>query len=122
MSREKQIEEMAKLLCSTCAETNEKDCEKFEGVCGICDATKLYNAGYRKASEVAEEIFGEIEKNYIEFYDRVCSNHELKLPEVVKELCMYLLNEEFMRIAELKKKYTEGGDINVLTKDKEGGE
>lgn len=102
MSREKQIGEIAKTLgiAFQLAGTT-----RFGEVAEV-----LYNAGYRKSTEVAEEIFGEIEKNYIEFYDRVCSNHELKLPEVVKELCMYLLNEEFMRIAELKKKYTERED------------
>ena len=96
MSRDKQIEEMAELLCSTCVETNEKDCEKFGGVCGICDATRLYNAGYRKVdsvtfmggiveqmrAEVARDIFEELKKVMIDEY-------------------------RYPIIAELKNKYTE---------------
>ena len=106
MSRDKQTEihEIAKRMSEAISTEMElryiSDERKLEAA--------LKENGWCKASDLAEEIFAEIEKNYIEFYDRVCSNHELKLPEVVKELCMYLLNEEFMRIAELKKKYTEG--------------
>ena len=90
MSRDKQIEEMAKLL--------EKDC----GRCFNCDALlktplgiactdyyhamQLYNAGYRKQSEVAEEIFAEIDRMCIDTFGNF--NHRV--------------------FAELKKKYTEG--------------
>ncbi len=60
MEKEKQIEEMAKIIdqakhdmwvgeCPTYAEHSENI------------AKYLYNAGYRKASEVAERIFAEIE-------------------------------------------------------------
>ena len=57
---EKQIEEMTKDLCDI-------QCKGMK--CNVCDsygceyrmqAEALYNAGYRKASEVAEEIFAEI--------------------------------------------------------------
>ena len=109
MSREKQIEEMAKLLCSTCAETNEEDCEKFEGVCGICDATRLYNAGYRKASDVAEEIFGEIERAFFKHYDEQVTYSSPTLPYHSREAVGFSLNVLFMGIEELKKKYTEEG-------------
>ena len=62
MNRDKQIENMTKDLCDI-------DCKGMK--CNVCDsygceyrmqAEALYNAGYRKASEVAREIFGEIEK------------------------------------------------------------
>ena len=65
MSRDKQIEEMAKILCTDyykgkCTidgfDCGEGFCSKREKLYG------LYNAGYRKASDVAEEIFAEIEK------------------------------------------------------------
>ena len=57
------------------------------------DAEALYNAGYRLATEVAEEIFAEIEKRF-----------------------MYRANDAYkgdifidsVDFAELKKKYTEG--------------
>ena len=95
MSRDKQIEEMAKLLCSTCYETNEEDCKKFEGVCGICDANRLYNAGYRKSTDIAEEIFAEIDT----------------LLQLGRRYNMmqgdYYTFELRQSIAELKKKYTE---------------
>ena len=93
MSRNKQIEEMAKVLC--------EDCAKDVAPCVLnrtgrrCDAVMeqaeaLYNAGYRKASEVAEEIFGEIE-------------------ELIKPNGAYLWRWDLNRLAELKKKYTEEG-------------
>ena len=66
-------------------------------------ATDLYDKGYRKSSDVAEEIFGEIEEH-------------------ITTIFPILGNDIVAHLAELKKKYTEGGDINVLTKDKEGGE
>jgi hypothetical protein len=43
----KQIEEMARLLESTCDET---ECNHPTN-CDLCQATRLYNAGYRKQSE-----------------------------------------------------------------------
>ena len=46
MSKE-QIEEMAKLLESTCDKT---ECNHPRN-CDLCQATYLYNAGYRKQSE-----------------------------------------------------------------------
>jgi hypothetical protein len=56
----KQIEEMAAEVMGGCEECSKCplafDCKAYEY------ATKFYNAGYRKASEVAREIFAEIEK------------------------------------------------------------
>ena len=64
MNKEKQIEEMAKDMCEyyyegTCYQDKKPcdcKCETFT------DAQYLYAKGYRKASEVAEEIFAEIEE------------------------------------------------------------
>ena len=61
----KQIEEMAKTLCEDYGEC--KKCTlsnpECENPCMISeDCERLYNQGYRKASEVAREIFAEIEK------------------------------------------------------------
>lgn len=52
MSREKQIEEMAKLAC-TCFDGNCKGCPfDFYPPCPTkASATRLYNAGYRKQKE-----------------------------------------------------------------------
>ena len=88
MSREKQIEEMAKIIAN--ANGNEQYAAYH-----IPDATDLYNAGYRKASEVAEEIFGEI--------DKLLRQHRI-------EFDMSCVDFYFEKhYAELKKKYTEEG-------------
>ena len=50
--KEKQIEEMAKILCP-CYETDRCDigCDRYYGCSVVDDATDMYNAGYRKQSE-----------------------------------------------------------------------
>ena len=104
MNRDKQIEEMAKEICS------EYDCiipchscAYYE--CANCrdtkSAVKLYNAGYRKASDVAREIFEDIEKHS----EVALMNGHIETPI----LCI-----GFGVFAELKKKYL-GEDINVTT-------
>ncbi len=87
---EKQIEEMAKVLC------------KNYGGCGNCMffpscdvkplAILLHDADYRKASEVAEEIFAEIVKT-IHRYMPIIKNYQWQ---------GNLIND----LAELKKKFT----------------
>lgn len=95
MSREKQIEEMAvKLGIPACEKVPCRNC----GVTNGCDwreyAIVLYNAGYRKASDVAREIFADIETCMKNFEDDD-DGYLLKKCEF----------EYFMR--ELKKEYTE---------------
>ena len=60
MDREKQIEEMAKITCSRYCRNKEKKCANVQE-CDMkclhhqrCEA--LYNAGYRKQSEVVDEF------------------------------------------------------------------
>lgn len=53
--KEEEIGEMAEILVSACV-----DQEPCPVGCEKCHAEKLYNAGYRKASDVARKIFGEI--------------------------------------------------------------
>ena len=60
MSKEKQIEEMAKVLESTCDET---ECNRPTD-CDLCQATRLYNAGYRKQSEGEWESFPSLGNKY----------------------------------------------------------
>lgn len=66
MILEKQIEEMAKVMHERCREIS----EDTEGIAKLEAQGKtmpddfaevLYNAGYRKATDVAEEIFAEIQ-------------------------------------------------------------
>ena len=65
MRKDKQIEEMAKILASDCGDCSKCDCyhKEIDGTdaCYFKYAEMIYNAGYRKASEVAREIFEEIE-------------------------------------------------------------
>ena len=88
MNREKQIEEMAKITCQMYRRDKEKKCAGVQE-CDMkclhyqrCEA--LYNAGYRKTSDIAREIFEELKSAGLS---------ELRYPI----------------IAELKKKYTEEG-------------
>lgn len=90
MSRNKQIEEMCKIVCQcnnngTCIISLRPcncECITATGITAT-ELGKLYDAGYRKTSEVAEEIFAELEKAGIFAY-------------------------RYPIIAELKKKYAEG--------------
>ena len=96
MRRDKQIDEMAKHCCFPCLMGNGKcvaDLNSSECYVAIETANHLYNAGYRKASEVAEEIFAEIEFEIAQLdFDR----------EETRAIAIEGI------IAELKKKYTEG--------------
>lgn len=127
MNKEKQIEEMAvefaKINC------NQKGCYS----CNLCDeygslelncedylhyrtmAETFYNAGYRKASEVAEEIFAEIEENLnnlIRYYkEKRKYVTEVEYSELEQRYCdikIKTFEERLLKIAKLKKKYTEG--------------
>lgn len=80
-----EIEQMAKNVCHldrTCDE-----CMTSFECKAMMYAKRFYNAGYRKASEVARKIFEEIE--------REIKNHGICYAQ--------------RKIAELKKKYTEEG-------------
>ncbi len=89
MSRDKQIEEMAKIICGShnngACVFNHEPCDLECSANG--EAKKLYDSGYRKASEVAREIFEEVER-VVNF-----------------ALCVDIT--EWSAFAELKKKYTE---------------
>lgn len=96
MDREKQTEEMAKVIDKSPWKLE----QDFTG-CNINSsdiAESLYNAGYRKQSEVAREIFEEIE-------GALLNNHcldewsDCPTPHYYEEL-----KDD---IAELKKKYSE---------------
>ena len=59
MSRDKQTE-IANDLNMHCVSLSEQFCGEMS--CNACISNWLYNAGYVKASDLAEEIFAEIEK------------------------------------------------------------
>ena len=82
----KQIEEMAKVYEEARYKANETLGSMNEGV-GVWYAKRFYNAGYRKASEVAREIIQEVRNAWANSWT------ESEFLEMLKE------------IAELKKKY-----------------
>ena len=108
MSRDKQIEEMARHSCFPCLMGNGKcavDLNPSECYVAQETANKLYSAGYRKASEVAREIFEEIEK----ILDRHSISYH-KIGEIFGE--HYYDGVMQFDIDELKKKYTE--KLNII--------
>lgn len=102
MSRDRQIEEMAKIINKPCFEimneagATDRDCP-FPYGCEECTATNLYNAGYRKASEVAREIFAEVANAWANSWTE---------------------SEFLAMLKKLKKKYI-GKDTNVTTNTEE---
>lgn len=63
-TKEKQIEEMAVILTDGgCTKCNCDENGKFNCL-PMYNAELIYNAGYRKTSEVAREIFDEIERTF----------------------------------------------------------
>lgn len=104
MSRDKQIEEMARDMCKLPMECHE--CHRLGNY--ECKAKRYaeraIDKGYRKASEVAREIFKEIEKCTIQ---KVVRDGEV----------IFDSTEQF---AKIKKKYI-GEDINVLTNTEDEG-
>lgn len=91
MDKEKQIEEMANdLRTLDCLQHNPNHSIEYQRAIG------LYALGYRKTSDVAREIFKEIES---------CKWSETQYGD--RTLCFEINSEKY---AELKKKYTEGKD------------
>ena len=94
MDKEKQIKEMRKDLI----EIFDEEFEKQRIITADFTAIKMTAKGYRKASEVAREIFEEIEASAKVKYWRGGG------------LVVFEVNGE--DFAELKKKYTESEDTN----------
>lgn len=91
MSREKQIEEMAKVLKGM----DRLDEAKF----GFYEsyARAIYNAGYRKSTDLAEEIFAEIGK-ILRRFDEIAERDKSEYGELI-------VGDIGCAIADLKKKY-----------------
>ena len=91
----KQIEEMTSIITSAdpyklCKGQPCLTCE-FQDIQKNCYSAKaIYNAGYRKASEVARDVADEITLAFYQEFDEI-------IPSIMAD-----------KIAELKKKYTEG--------------
>lgn len=102
MSRDKQIEEMAKSICENygaCSKCSLQNIDK-DDTCSIYQECEvLYNAGYRKASYVAEEIYNELDRYS---YPSAFGGWAISMDSVSYVLKKYL-----------------GKDLNVPTKESE---
>ena len=88
MNKEKQIFEIKDCIDAVCG----ADCAYFD-IDGFAIANEIYKKGYRKASDVAEKIFAEIEKNMVSI-DDIDFNRFRAIGR--------------RTFAEIKKKYSEG--------------
>ena len=105
MDKDKQIEEIYRILLNGCNGIDCNECEGFkkkDGCLHYHNAHSIYNAGYRKASKVAREMFEEIEKMLLDNHIESFKNLNDEWVHRFKESLMKML-------AELKKKYTEDG-------------
>lgn len=105
MNKQIETEDMAFDLCriDTCKHLPQADCNNT--TCAHCEAEALYNAGYRKSSEVAKEIFEAIYGISIG-----CSveNDVMRLTFEKDPYVLVVLASEFDK---LRKKYeSEGGE------------
>lgn len=103
MSRENQIEEMAKDIACKIA----WDEDEIPTVNCLETAKRLYCEGYRKSTDVAEEIFAELDTFIV---TKVIDHGTLKydIGDKYKAL-KQKYSVALPTIAELKKKYTEEG-------------
>ena len=96
MGREKEIEEIAKIIARRSAAFRNPNVAFMTTARKTADS--IYSAGYRKQREVAMEIFDEIEK-------LVSTNKKTVGCATYEETIFYI--EDFIEdLAELKKKYT----------------
>lgn len=117
MTVEEKIEEVAKEFCPLFKEYGA--CETCDAILDIGDnpcvhkniASLIIAHGYCKASEVAEEIFEEIEKALSNArYISKTSRKTVKVEEL-KEQAEWILHEAVLQIIEpIKKKYAESED------------
>jgi hypothetical protein len=93
-SKEKQIEEMSFDLCRIdyCKHLSQAECNMT--TCAHCEAEAIYNAGYRKVSDILREVIDVLS----ELHD-----HFKSVGDIREAFAMLFV------IAELKKKYTEEG-------------
>ena len=101
MERDKQIEEMAKDIEQARIKATDTTNSMNYGF-GVWYAKELYEKGYRKASEVAEEIFAEIEEllNSLDRRHMLCGNPKQA----------WGVRSAMTEIAELKNKHTGAHD------------
>lgn len=121
MSRDKQIEEMVKAVCIRMRDYPKLTCKKCKAdnsstnaYCRVqFEMERLYNAGYRKSQDVAEEIFAEIDdfqRTLRHIFLDMCGGNDYNTLNLLQidSAIEALFNS---RIAELKKKYTQESEV-----------
>ena len=110
MSREKQIDEMRNDVEHIHRCFLEDDYDHFDEYIAV----RLFEKGYRKASEVAEEIFEEIEENlnnlvayYKEKRKYVTETEYSESEQRYYDIKIKTFEERLLKMSKLKKKYTE---------------
>ena len=98
MDRAKEIEEIAKIIARRSMAFRNPNVAFMTTARKTADS--IYNADYRKQSEIVKEIFEEIERI-------LSSNYCCCLPQGITEHYEYYEGDVAKDIAELKKKYTE---------------
>lgn len=111
MDAQKQIEEMARDICEC---YHNGICYQDDKPCDLrcdsmTDAEYLHDKGYRKASEVALEVIGEVEKIIDAQYNKhIFGNNDLD--DIEKDAIINFSDDISNRIDELKELYEEQKD------------
>ena len=109
LNRDKQIDEMAKVIKSSLDGLGSGNFNFTGYEISTMYAKALYNAGYRKAPEVALEAVDYFQSRLRNIFCTMCNDNDyntvclLEIDSAIE--CFF---EAF--VAELKKKYTEGGE------------
>ena len=113
---EKQIEEIGKTMCRSFGTDDCVPCDAYRTCMIHLCAVDVYKAGYRKASDVAREIFEEVDNFFIKTIDIFDKVLDKAVRAGDDELAYFYGDEKNLVItlkialAELKKKYTEDGE------------
>ena len=105
MQMDNKIQEMARSMCRLSASLK---CSECSDQCQYNDfAERLYNKGYRKASEVALGVISEIQAKIKIMVSSIKAQEEIGNISEFNGGAKTALEMVFKDIAELKKKYTE---------------
>ena len=102
MDREKQIEEMAKIIARRRAAFRNPNVAFMTTARKTADS--IYSAGYRKQSEIAKEIFEEIERTFKGLLNGDISNIPKLLSTLKKEYVEQKLDKAEKALEERKEK------------------
>ena len=113
MDKENQIKEMTEIISKQCIQILDEleiglndDCPI--GECADCEAIRLYNKGYRKASEVINEFVKELIKRFNDMeYNANTPRKTVKVDELRAQVDWILHEVTVNTIKEFAEKYVE---------------